>query len=60
MLVDALLKEAKYQSVTCVCLFTRIPDFFARMGFREVEKEALPDGRTQAAPEPVEQRLRRG
>jgi amino-acid N-acetyltransferase len=29
--------------VTCVCLFTRIPDFFARVGFREVEKEALPD-----------------
>ena len=43
VLVDALLKEAKQQSVTCVCLFTRIPDFFARMGFREVEKEALPD-----------------
>ncbi len=43
VLVDALLKEAKHQSVTCVCLFTRIPDFFARMGFREVEKEALPD-----------------
>ncbi len=43
VLVDALLKEAQHQSVTCVCLFTRIPDFFARMGFREVEKEALPD-----------------
>jgi len=43
LLVDALLREARRQSVTCVCLFTRIPDFFARMGFREVEKEALPD-----------------
>jgi amino-acid N-acetyltransferase len=41
--VDALLKEARHQSVTCVCLFTRIPDFFGRMGFRQVEKEALPD-----------------
>ena len=43
VLIAALLKEAKQQSVTCVCLFTRIPDFFGRMGFREVEKEALPD-----------------
>lgn len=43
VLIDALLKEAKKQSVTCVCLFTRIPDFFAKMGFVEVEKEALPD-----------------
>jgi ACS family hexuronate transporter-like MFS transporter len=29
-------------------------------GVAEEEKEALPDGRIQAAPEPVEQRLRRG
>jgi amino-acid N-acetyltransferase len=43
VLIDALLKEAQKQSVTCVCLFTRIPDFFARMGFQKVEKEALPD-----------------
>jgi amino-acid N-acetyltransferase len=43
VLIDALLKEADRQSVTCVCLFTRIPDFFARMGFRNAEKEALPD-----------------
>jgi len=43
VLVDALLKEARHQSVTCVCLFTRIPDFFGRMGFRVVQKEALPD-----------------
>ena len=28
----------------CVCLFTRIPDFFFRYGFREVEdRTALPD-----------------
>jgi len=43
ILIDALLAEAKRQSVTCVCLFTRIPDFFGRLGFRAVEKEALPD-----------------
>src|ERR1022692_3413426 len=43
VLVDALLMEAKRQSVTCICLFTRIPDFFGQMGFVVVEKEALPD-----------------
>jgi amino-acid N-acetyltransferase len=43
VLIDALLKEAKKQSVTCVCLFTRIPGFFGKMGFQEVAKEALPD-----------------
>jgi amino-acid N-acetyltransferase len=43
ILIDALLDEAKRQSVTCVCLFTRIPEFFGRMGFQIVEKEALPD-----------------
>src|SRR5579862_2628675 len=43
ILIEALLQEAARQSVTCVCLFTRIPDFFGKMGFREVEKEALPD-----------------
>jgi amino-acid N-acetyltransferase len=43
VLIDALLGEAEKQSVTCVCLFTRIPDFFAKMGFVEVQKEELPD-----------------
>lgn len=43
VLIDALMKEARKQSVTCVCLFTRIPDFFGKMGFIEVEKEELPD-----------------
>lgn len=43
VLIQALMKEAQKESVTCVCLFTRIPDFFAKLGFREVEKEALPD-----------------
>lgn len=43
ILVDALLTEAKRQSVTCVCLFTRIPEFFGQMGFLTVDKEALPD-----------------
>ena len=43
ILIDALLAEAARQSVTCVCLFTRIPEFFGKMGFTIVEKELLPD-----------------
>ena len=43
-LLRALLEEAEEQKVTAVCLFTRIPDFFFRYGFREVEdRTALPD-----------------
>jgi amino-acid N-acetyltransferase len=43
MLVDALLEQASRQEVTCVCLFTRIPGFFARMGFTVVQREEIPD-----------------
>ena len=43
-LLRALLAEAEEQSVTAVSLFTRIPDFFFRHGFRVVEdRAALPD-----------------
>jgi amino-acid N-acetyltransferase len=43
MLVDALLKEAERHHASCVCLFTRIPDFFAHMGFGVARREELPD-----------------
>lgn len=43
LLVDALLAEAGYHQVSCVCLFTRIPSFFARFGFRVAKREELPD-----------------
>lgn len=43
MLMDALLEQANRQEVTCVCLFTRIPGFFARMGFTVAQREELPD-----------------
>jgi amino-acid N-acetyltransferase len=43
LLVQALLREAERHEVTCVCLFTRIPDFFARLGFRMAQKEDIPD-----------------
>jgi amino-acid N-acetyltransferase len=42
-LVEALLEQAELQEVTCVCLFTRIPEFFARIGFEVAVKEAIPD-----------------
>lgn len=42
-LVDALLAEAESHDVTCVCLFTRLPDFFRHLGFAQVERTALPD-----------------
>jgi len=43
VLVEALLEEAAEQSVACVCLFTRIPEFFAHFGFREARRVELPD-----------------
>jgi amino-acid N-acetyltransferase len=42
-LVKALLAEAKRHGVSCTCLFTRKPEFFARMGFRMAQREDLPD-----------------
>jgi amino-acid N-acetyltransferase len=44
LLLQSLLDEAEEHGVGCVCLFTRIPDFFFRHGFRVVEdRTALPD-----------------
>jgi amino-acid N-acetyltransferase len=43
MLMDALLEQANRQEVTCVCLFTRIPSFFARLGFSVAVREEIPD-----------------
>lgn len=43
LLVKALLAQAKKHQVTCVCLFTRIPDFFARLGFTIAQHQDLPD-----------------
>ncbi|MFB3814697.1 MAG: N-acetyltransferase [Terriglobales bacterium] len=41
--VKALLNEAKRHHVTGVCLFTRIPEFFAKLGFVMAEVHDLPD-----------------
>jgi amino-acid N-acetyltransferase len=42
-LVEKLLSQAKKHHVTCVCLFTRIPEFFARLGFAVATRDQLPD-----------------
>jgi amino-acid N-acetyltransferase len=42
--LKALIEEAEMHGVQSVCLFTRIPDFFFKYGFRIVEdKSELPD-----------------
>ena len=43
LLVTALLREAKRHRVTCICLFTRKPEFFSRLGFATARREDLPD-----------------
>lgn len=43
LLVQGLLREAKHHHVSCVCLFTRIPEFFAHFGFQQARREDLPD-----------------
>jgi len=42
-LVGALLEESRKHRVGCVCLFTRTPEFFARLGFEIARREELPD-----------------
>lgn len=43
ILIEALLKEAKTHSVQAICLFTRVPGFFGKLGFRIVNRDDLPD-----------------
>jgi amino-acid N-acetyltransferase len=42
-LVKTLLAEAKRHRVSCICLFTRTPEFFARLGFQIARREDIPD-----------------
>jgi amino-acid N-acetyltransferase len=42
-LVKALLAQADKHNVSSICLFTRIPEFFARMGFAMAQRDDLPD-----------------
>jgi amino-acid N-acetyltransferase len=43
LLIRALLEEAEWHGIRCVCLFTRIPHFFGRFGFLLANREDLPD-----------------
>jgi amino-acid N-acetyltransferase len=43
LLVNALMEESRRHSVSCVCLFTRTPGFFAHLGFKVAERQHLPD-----------------
>ena len=43
-ILKGLIEEAEEHGIQSVCLFTRIPDFFFKYGFRVVEdKSELPD-----------------
>jgi len=42
-LVEALIEESRRQHVTCLCLFTRTPSFFAHLGFEIAQRADLPD-----------------
>jgi len=42
-LVKALLADARRHEITCVCLFTRVPEFFGKLGFRVAQRAELPD-----------------
>ena len=42
-LIETLLKEARRHGVGCVCLFTRVPEFFGKLGFKIAQRAELPD-----------------
>ena len=42
-LLRALLAESQDHGVATTCLFTRLPEFFERYGFRVAERNAMPD-----------------
>jgi amino-acid N-acetyltransferase len=42
-IVEALLVESERQQIDRVCLFTRLPEFFSRLGFVVSQREELPD-----------------
>jgi amino-acid N-acetyltransferase len=41
--VRALIRDARRHGIDSICLFTRIPEFFARLGFSPGKPEQLPD-----------------
>ena len=43
LLVQSLMSEARKHQVSCICLFTRSSQFFAKLGFDVAQREDLPD-----------------
>lgn len=43
LLVQSLMSMARRHEVSCICLFTRSPQFFAKLGFAVARREDLPD-----------------
>src|SRR6266567_3058010 len=43
LLVQSLMSQARKHQVSCICLFTRSPQFFAKLGFDAALREELPD-----------------
>ena len=43
LLVQSLMSEARKHQVSCICLFTRSPQFFSKLGFDVAQREDLPD-----------------
>ena len=43
LLVQSLMSQAHKHQVSCICLFTRAPQFFAKLGFEVAQREDLPD-----------------
>ena len=43
LLVKALMEQGEKHCVSCICLFTRTPDFFATLGFTIAQRDDLPD-----------------
>src|SRR5205823_6368551 len=41
--IHQLLSQAKMHPLTCICLFTRKPEFFSQLGFAMAHREDLPD-----------------
>lgn len=43
LLVQSLMSEARKHQVSCICLFTRSPQFFSKLGFDVAQRDDLPD-----------------
>ena len=43
LLVQSLMSEARKHEVSCICLFTRTPEFFGKLGFTVAQREDLSD-----------------